>query len=150
MAYMEIYLKDGLDPLVNSFNLLKIYPDIHGKRKKEFIGEGSSRAHKKKKIVVFLDEDEVPLSEREKAMILKDISGVVQSSSKASDVASGKLTSDSTQFNFDSILSERILPIPHPPSSQSIIFEPIPLPPPQSTFIIPIIETPLVYEPLSE
>lgn len=77
MAYIERCLKDGLDPLVDPFNLPETYPDVHGKRKKEFIGEGSSRAQKKKKVAIFQDEDEVPLSERRKAMILKDTSGVV-------------------------------------------------------------------------
>jgi hypothetical protein len=72
----------------------------------------------------------VPLSEGQKAMLLKDTSGVVQSSLRASDVASGKLPSDSTHFNFD--------PIQPPPLSQPIISEPIPLPPSQSITINPI------------
>lgn len=105
MAYLESCLKDGLDPLVDLFNLPETFLDVHGKRKKEFKGERSSRAQKKKKIVVCLDEDGVPLSDLQKEMILKDTSAVVQSSSRASDVASGKLPSDSTQFNFDSTIS---------------------------------------------
>lgn len=130
MAYLESCLKDGLGLLVDPFNLPETCPNVHGKRKKEFKGEGSSRAQKKTKIIVFLDEDEVPLSERQKEMILKDTSGVIQSSLRAYDVASGKLPSYSTQFNFDSILSKRILPIQPHPSSQPIVSEPIPFSPP--------------------
>lgn len=130
MAYLESFLRDGLDPLVDPFNLPKTYLDIHGKRKKEFRGEGSSRAQKKKKIVVFLDEDEVPLCKRQKEMLLKDTFGVVQYSSRAYDVAYGKLPSDITQFNSGSIPSEMILTNQLPPSSQPIVSEPIPLPPP--------------------
>lgn len=29
--YLENCLKDGIDPLVDPFNLLETYPDIHGK-----------------------------------------------------------------------------------------------------------------------
>lgn len=146
MAYLESCLKDGLDPLVDPFNLPEAFPNVHGKRKKEFIGEGSSRAQKKKKIVIIQDEGEVPLSERKKAMILKDTSRVVQSSSRAYDIAYGKLPSDNTHFNFDSTSSERILLIP--PPSQSIISKTIPLPPSESTFINPIIENPIIETPL--
>lgn len=92
----------------------------------------------------------MPLTECHRAMILKDTSGVVQSYSRASNLAYGKLPSDNTQFNSDSIISERILPIQPPFSSKSILSEPIPLPPPQPTTINPITETPLVSEPLSE
>ncbi|XP_050897082.1 actin cytoskeleton-regulatory complex protein PAN1-like [Lathyrus oleraceus] len=156
MAYLERCLKEGIQPLVDPFNLPETYHDVHGKRKKEFICKGSSRAQKKKKkIVIFQDEDEVPLSERQKAMILKDTSGVVQSSR-----VSRKLPSDSTPLNSDSISCEIILQIP--PPSQSTISEPIPIPPPESnppmsTPIIeipppisnPIIETPHIPPPLS-
>lgn len=65
MAYLESCMKKGIEPLVDPFNLPKTYPDVHGKRIKEFICEGSSRAQKKKKkkkIAIFQDEDEVPLS----------------------------------------------------------------------------------------
>lgn len=63
--YLESYLKDGIEPMVDPFNLPEIYPDVHGKRKKVSRGEGSSRPQKKKKkTIVFLDEYEVPLSER--------------------------------------------------------------------------------------
>jgi hypothetical protein len=44
MAYLESCMRNGLDPLVDPFNLPETYPNIHGKRKKEFIGERSSRA----------------------------------------------------------------------------------------------------------
>lgn len=91
----------------------------------------------------------MPLSERQKEILLKDAFGVVQSSLRASNVAPGKLPSDRTQFNYDSILFKRILPIQPPPSSQPIIFEPIPLPSRQLITINPITETPLVFEPLS-
>lgn len=46
-------MKDRIDPLVDPFNLPETYPDVHGKRKKEFRGEGSFRAQKKKKISIF-------------------------------------------------------------------------------------------------
>lgn len=65
---------------MDHFNLPETYPDVHGKRKKEYRGEESSRSQKKKKKkkdVVLLDEDEVPLSERQKAMLLKDTFGVI-------------------------------------------------------------------------
>lgn len=124
MAYLERCMKDGIEPLVDPFNLPDTHLDVHGKRKKEFRGEGSYRAQKKKNIVIFQDKDEVPLSERRKAMILKDTSEVVQSSR-----VSGKLHSDRTPLNSDSISSERILPIP--PPSQSTISKPIPIPPPE-------------------
>lgn len=127
---------------MDHFILPETCPDVHGKIKKEFRGEGSSRTQKKKKIVIFQDEDEAPLSERQKAVILKDTSGVVMSSSRDYDISSGKLPSDITHFNSGSISSERILPIPHP--SQSTISKPIPLPPSKSTFINPIIENPII------
>lgn len=63
MAYLESCLKDGIDLLVDPVNLLENYPDVHGKRKKEFRGEGSFRAQKKKNVAIFLDENGVPLSE---------------------------------------------------------------------------------------
>lgn len=64
--------------MVDPFNIPETYHDVHEKRKKESEGEGSSRPYKKKKKAdVFLDEDEVPLSERQKSMLLKDTSGVV-------------------------------------------------------------------------
>lgn len=143
-------MKDGIDPMVDPFNIPKTYPDIHGKRKKESIGEGSSRPQKKK-VVVFLDEDEAPLSERQKTMLLKDTSEVVQHSSRASDIASSKLPTATTPITFDYVISKSILPIQPPPSSQPIIYEPILLPPPsKSSTINPTTETPLVSEPLSQ
>lgn len=76
--------------MVDPFNLLGTYPDAYGKRKKSSKkkyahGEGTSEPQKKKKVAIFLDEYDVPLSESQKAMILKDTSGVAQHSSKASD-----------------------------------------------------------------
>lgn len=40
---------------------------------------------RRRKDATFLDEDEVPLSEFQKAMLMKDTSGVIQQPSKASD-----------------------------------------------------------------
>lgn len=141
---------------MDPFNLPETYPNIHGKRKKESRGEGSSRPQKKKKkVVVLLDEDMVPLSENQKAMLLKHTSGVVQHSSKASDSASGKLPEASTPFTSDFVVSERILPIQLPPTSQLIPIiskpsKPILLPPPlKSPIIKPVTETPQVSETLS-
>lgn len=94
---LESCQRDGIGPMVDPFNLPKTYPDVHGKRKKESREEGSSRPQKKKnKDGVLLDEDEVPLSECQKAMLLKDTSGVVQQSSRASDTTSGKLSEASS------------------------------------------------------
>lgn len=42
MAYLKSRLTDGIDPMVDPFNLYETYPDIHGKRKKESIREVSS------------------------------------------------------------------------------------------------------------
>lgn len=75
--YLESCQKDGIEPIRDPFNLPETYLDIHGKRKKESRGEGSSRSQKKKKKVVFLDEDVVPLCERQKVMLLKDTPRVV-------------------------------------------------------------------------
>lgn len=67
MNYLESCLKDGIDSMVDPFNLEDTYPDVYGKRKKESKEEGSSRPQKKKKKVdVLLDEDEMPLSESHK------------------------------------------------------------------------------------
>ncbi|XP_050909681.1 leucine-rich repeat extensin-like protein 1 [Lathyrus oleraceus] len=69
-------------------------------------------------------------------MILKDTSGVVQSSR-----VYGKLPSANTYLDSDS-MSSRILPIL--PPSQSTISEPIPIPPPETNpqILTPIIEIP--------
>lgn len=99
--------------MVVPFNLPETYLDVHGKRKKESRGEGSStpQKKKKKKIDALLDEDEVPLNEFQKVMLLKDTSGVVQHTSKSSDTASGNLPEASTLVTSDSMIFERILPI---------------------------------------
>lgn len=77
--YLERCQKDGIDPLVDPFNLPETYPDVHGKRKKEYRGDGSSRSPKNKKIIiVLLDEDEMSLSENQKDMLMKDTYGVIQ------------------------------------------------------------------------
>lgn len=34
--YLESCLKNGIDPLVDPFNLPETYPHVHGKRKKEY------------------------------------------------------------------------------------------------------------------
>lgn len=88
--YLDSCAEECIDPLVDSFNLPETYPYAYGKRKKEARGEGSygsQKKKKKKKVVAFLDEDEVPLNERQKAMVLKDTSGIVQQSSKASEAS---------------------------------------------------------------
>lgn len=93
----------------------------------------------------------MPLSERQKAMLLKDTSGVVQQSSRASDTTFGKLAKASTPFVSDFVVSERILLVQPLPTSQPIpiisqIFEPILLPPPLKTPIKePITGTPQVF-----
>lgn len=150
---------------MDPFNLLETYPNVHGKRNKESRGGGSSgpqKKKKKKKFVVFLDKDNMPLSEHQKAMLLKDTFGVVQHSSKASDTMSGKLPEASTLITSNSMISERILPIQPPPTSQPIpvisktpeasthiIYEPILLlPPSKSPTIKPATETPQVSETL--
>lgn len=143
MSYLESYIKDGIDPMVDPFNLSGTYPDVCGKRKKESREEGSSRPQKKKKDVAFLDEDEVPLNEREKTIVLQDMSYVVHQSSRASiNPTPGKLPMSRIYlFIFDSANSERVLPTQPPPISQPIssmsqlIYEPIPLPPPIETFV---------------
>lgn len=138
--------------MFDPFNLPETYPDVHGKKKKEFIGEGCSRPQKKKKTNdVLLNEDEVPLSRCQKDMLLKGTSRVVQHSSRAPDTTSGKLPGDRTPFVFDYVVSERILLIHPPPTSQPIylffhqISEPILLPPPPKAPILePTTETPQV------
>lgn len=40
--YLESCNKEGIDPLVDPFNLPENYPDAYGKRKKDAHGEGSS------------------------------------------------------------------------------------------------------------
>lgn len=126
---------------------------MHGKRKKEYREEESSRPQKKKKkAATFLDEDEVPLSELHKSILLKDMFGVVQQSPKASDTpTTGKLPKVRILFVFDSINSERILPTQPPP-----VLQPIPSPsqritnsqpPPTKTpFLKPVTKTPQVSE----
>lgn len=98
----------------------------------------------------------MPLSERQKAILLKDTSGVSQQSSRSSDTTSGKLHEASTPIVSDSIVFEKILPIHPPPTSQPIsifsqqIYEPILLqPPPKTPSIEPVAKTPQVSETLS-
>lgn len=88
----------------------------------------------------------MPLNERQKTMLLKDISGVIQQFPKASDThIPGKLPKARNLFVSDSVISERVLPTqPSPSPSQNI---PISQPPPTQTVILdPITETPKVYE----
>lgn len=106
--YLESCLKDGINPLVDPFNLPKTYPNVHGKRNKESHEEGTSRPQKKKKkkTTTFLDEDEVPLSERQKAMFPKDTYGDTQQSSKASNtLILGKLPKAMNLFVSDFVIS---------------------------------------------
>lgn len=54
----------------------------------------------------------MPLNENQKAMLLKDTSGVIQQSSKAYDTTTScKLPKFSNLLVSDSAISERILPI---------------------------------------
>lgn len=99
----------------------------------------------------------MPLSEIPKVVLLKDTFGVVQQSSRAFDTTSSKLPEAINTIAYESIISERILPIQPPPTSQpiSIFFQPISelvlLSPPTKTPIIePIIETPKVSETQSQ
>lgn len=85
-------------------------------------------------------------------MLLKDTFGVVQQSSKASDTTSGKLPESSTFIGFESIVSERILPIQPPSSSQlnSSMSEPIFSQPTTEPILLPPpTETPTI-EPVTE
>lgn len=108
---------------------------MHGKRKKESHEEGSSRPRKnKKKVAAILDEDEVPLSELQKAILLKGTSGVIQQSSKASDARiPGKLSSARNLFILYSHFFESVLPTqtsPFPSDNTLPTHIPIPQPPP--------------------
>lgn len=76
--YLDGCIEEGIDPLVDPFNLSYTFPYAYGKIKKDAQGEESSGPKKKKKVAIFLDEDEVPLSELHKPMILKDTFGVIQ------------------------------------------------------------------------
>lgn len=112
--------------MVDPFNLPDTYPDAHGKRKKSSTkkdaqGKGTSEPQKKKKkVAIFLDEDGVPLSERQKVMIMKDTSGVSQQSSKASDAPIfGKSPMAKTLFISDTNISGSVLPTPPPSPSHN-------------------------------
>lgn len=89
---------------------------------------------------MFLDEYDVPLSELQKAMILKDTSGVAQKSSKASDAPiPGKSLTARTLFVSDTNIPESVLPPPPPSHKIFTIPNPIPQPPPTNiTFLEPI------------
>lgn len=68
-----------------------------------------------------MDEGDVSLSERQKAMLLNDTSGVVQKSFKEYETTfSGKLPEVGNIVVYDSTISERILPISPPRTSQPI------------------------------
>lgn len=77
--YLSSCIQGGVDPLVDPFNLPETYPNAYGKRKKSSKkkvaqGEGTSESPKKKKVEMVLDD--MPLSELQKATILKDTFGV--------------------------------------------------------------------------
>lgn len=155
--YLESCLKDGIDPLVDPFNLLETYPGVRGKRKKESCEEGPSRPqNKKKKVVTFLDEDEVSLSKRQKAILLKDTSVVVQEYSKASDTPTpGKLPKARELFILIMLIlkgSYQLIHLPFLKPVSSIsqpISEPIPLPPPTETHVLePVLKA--VLEPVTK
>lgn len=110
--YLKSCNKEGIDPLVDPFNLLDTCPDAYGKRKEYARGEGSY-GPQKKNVAVFLDENDVSLSECKKAMILKDTSGIIQQLSKAYDAPTpGKSSTPHTLFLSDSNIYESILPTP--------------------------------------
>lgn len=92
---------------------------------------------------MFLDENDVPLSEFQKAMILKDTSGVSQQSSKASDTPiPGKSLTTITLFVSDYNIFGSVLPTPPPPYRY-----PYPYPyPSHNTFNIP---NPIPQQPLT-
>lgn len=79
---------------------------------------------------MFLDEDVVPLSERQKAMILKDTSGITQQSSKASDATiPGKSFTARNLFVSNSHVFESVLPTqPSSSPSHNTLHTPIPIP----------------------
>lgn len=100
-----------------------------------------------KKVTVFLDEDELPLSERQKAMILKDPFGISQKSSKASNATiPGKPSSTRNLFISNSHFYESILSTqPFPSPSHNTLPTPILIPQPRPTNITSI-ELVIVYE----
>lgn len=59
-------------------------------------------------------------------MLLRDTSSIIQQPTKApSETTSGKLPEANNLVVYDSAISERILPIQPPSTSQPIIFQPI-------------------------
>lgn len=76
---------------------------------------------------MFLDEDDVPLCERKKAMILKDTFGIAQHSSKISDATiHGKYPTIRTLFVSDTNIFESILPTSYPYYNTLLTPNPIP------------------------
>lgn len=125
--YLASCIGEEIDPL----NLPNTYPNTYGKRKKrnemkDAQEEGSSELRKKnKKVEMFLDKDDMPLSECQKAMILKDTYGVAQQSSKASIAPiPGKSPTTITIFVSDSNVFESVLPTPPPPCPSHNTFTP--------------------------
>lgn len=121
---MKSCLKDNIDPLVDAFNLPEDYPDFHNQlskrsKKRKDAEEWNFAPKKKKKVADFLDENEVPLSERQRQMLLRDTSGVSQQSTKAPSVTtSGNSPIENDLLVSDFVISERVLPT-QPSSSPS-------------------------------
>lgn len=145
--YLESCLKDNIDPLVDPFNIHGDYLDVHGqlskRRRKRNNDKEWTSAPKKNMVIESQDEDEVPLSDRQRQMLLRDTSRTIQQSTKAlSETTPGKLHEASNLVVSDFAISERILPIQPPLTSQPIssisqqIYKPIPLPPPIETPIL--------------
>lgn len=101
--------------MVDPFNLPKNYPDVCGQhskrnRKRKDVEEETSTPKKKKKDAWFLDEEEMPISERQRKMLLRDTLGVAQQSTKApSETTSGKSSITKSIVVCDSVISECVL-----------------------------------------
>lgn len=94
---------------------------------------------------MFLDEDDVPLSELQKAMILKDTSSISQQSFKAFYTTTpDKSSTVITHFVYDTNIFESILPTPSPSHNTLHAPNPIPQPPLTNiTILEPVTETPI-------
>lgn len=82
-----------------------------------FMANSLREARKKKKVAQFLDEDEVPLSEHQRHMLLWDTSGVTKQSTKdPSKTTSSKSPIAKSLVVFDSVISKCVLPTQPSPS----------------------------------
>lgn len=139
---MESCLKDTVDPLVDPLNLPNDYPNVQVqlykiRRSRKDFEEWTfaPKKKKKKKVAQFLDEDEVPLSEHQRHVLLRDTSGDAQQSTKApSKTTSSKSPTAKSIFVSNSVISEHVLPSqPSPYPSQNILISQ----PPSTNIIIP-------------